>query len=304
MKVSDKIIVACLAGVIIFTCLAYYLNESRRWHTELNNARAIERDISERFFLTIDAFDYALPEDAAVFDRDGKASKLTDILPNTRLALYINSRHCGTCWQKEIEYLNSHMDSFSTDVQPIIITQHFTKAGLEIVRTQAKCPVFEIRTEQEFASALVRPMMPFYFLLEDGAKITSPFFPTRNPSSSIQDDYFRRATEKCNREVGVDGDLKVINPDEYLGTLQIRKMCQVKYLLKNKGDETCELYGCSPSCSCIVVDSFSTFIAPGDTGYVAISTVQTNQGDFAHSVNVSTSCRTMPYTLSFHGYCE
>lgn len=309
MKQSKNLSLYVLLGVVAFSGVAYHINERMRLTRESDHFEEISRNLSDRMALYAEAIDYPLPVTELVTDSVGRSMCIGDALEGAHLALYIDSRQCTSCWKGELERLKVIRDSCPPSISPIVLANNFSTRELRFMRKETDFPVYGIEDDVFFLDPLTKFNLPFFCVVENGERIRMPFYPMDKGMGMVPHMYFKRVSEFCTaaeKEVQSTGSsgLKLLNPNMELGTLKIRTQRAVRYQLVNKGDETCELYGCSPSCSCIVVDSFSTFIAPGDTGYVAISTVQTNQGDFAHSVNVSTSCRTMPYTLSFHGYCE
>lgn len=309
MKQFKNLPLYVLLGVVMFSVVAYHINERMRLTHESARYKEICRNLSDRMALYAEAIDYPLPTTQSLTDSTGRLVRIGDALQGSHLALYVDSRQCTSCWKGELERLKILRDSCPPSISPIVLANNFSPRELRIMRKETSFPVYGIENDMFFLNPLTKFNFPFFCVVENGERIRMPFYPMDKDMGEVPRMYFKRVSELCtavekeNLSTGEKG-LKLLNPNMELGTLKVRTQRTIRYQLVNKGDETCELYGCSPSCSCIVVDSFSTFIAPGDTGYVAISTVQTNRGDFAHSVNVSTSCRTMPYTLSFHGYCE
>ena len=309
MNLSKKLPLLTLLGIAAFSGVAYHINERMRLTQESDRFEEICRNLYDRMALYAEAIDYPLSPTASVTDSAGKSMRIGEALEGSHLALYVDSRQCTSCWKGELERLKIVRDSCPSSVSPIVLANNFSPRELRIMRKETDFPIYGIEDNVYFQQQLTKFNFPFYCVVENGERMRMPFYPMDKDLGEVPRMYFRRVSEYCaaaEKEMMSEGGagLKLLNPNMELGTLKFRTQRTVRYLVKNTGAEPCAIYSCAPSCSCVLVDSFSTFIAPGDTGYVAISTVQTNRGDFSHSVNVSTSCRTMPYTLSFHGYCE
>lgn len=230
------------------------------------------------------------------------------ISKSSRIGLYVDAHHCRSCWQKEIAELSKWYNSLNLYRKPIVLANHFNQREIMLMQKDTEFPIYSFGDVVDFINPLTKFNQPFFFLIDNG-KITRPFFPNeKNPynmslryfehvNSIMKSRYLGETKKKKNK-------LSIYNPVVNLGRVRLREKKEIKYKLHNKGSEPCMIYKCMPSCSCVVVDSFSTAIPAGKDGFIAISSVQVNKGDFYHSINIQTNFQAQPYSVTFSGLCE
>ncbi len=274
-------------------------NEAEKKHCELSYNRLLQY---------LEAIDYPLDSCFNLFCSIDSLDNFKAISKKPRIGLYIDARQCTSCWKSEIIRMTRWNDSLHFENSPIIIANNFNLREIKIMQSETEFPIYSLGNVVDFQRPLTKFNTPFFFILNDGY-ISRPFFPSELENDVFPAKYLNhisailKPVNPLNRNIE-NGDLKIYNPIVRLGKVDVRERKPIVYQLHNNNEEPCMIYNCIPSCSCVVVDSFSTSIPPGGDGFVAITTVQINKGEFKHSVNIQTNFQNQPYSVLFSGYCR
>lgn len=231
------------------------------------------------------------------------------LLSNTpRIGLYIDSRNCTSCWKRALKQLSQWNDSLEFENSPLVIANNFNSREIKIMQKGTKISIHSIGDKADFLIPMTQFNVPFFFVLKDGA-ITRPLFSLEQMPRELESLYLNHISiilrSKTTRNHSVaSSSLTFAKSHVEVGKVELRKKTPIVYQIHNDSDETCLILRCMPSCSCVVVDSFSTAIPAKGDGYIALSTVQLNKGSFSHSINIQTNFQSLPYSVTFAGYCE
>lgn len=256
----------------------------------------------------MEAVEYSVDTCQILLCHNDSLNSMAMISKQPRIGLYIDARQCTPCWKKELKQLAIWDDSLSFDNTPIIIANNFNMREIKIMQESTKFPIYSIGNILNFLPSLTKFNSPFFFVIDKGS-ISRPFFPSEEDPNSLSLKYLKHidaVLKKKDSENNLGDSISLIvqNPIVDLGKVRTREKSTIQYSLHNNMIEPCMIYKCVPSCSCIIVDSFSTVIPAGEDGYVCVSTSQINKGDFHYSINLQTSIQNQPYTVEFSGYCE
>ena len=293
--------------ILITLCcgIGYYIQHVK---TKYNETGIRQTNLLEyKIVQYMEAIDYPLDSCLRLFSYRDSACYFKEISELPRLGLYIDARQCTSCWKKEIERLSSWADSTQFDSTPIILANNFNPREIKIMQNETELPIFSMGNVMDFMHPLTKFNVPFFFVIGNGT-ISRPLFPSEQLSASFYHKYISHVfaiieSRKSEYENNVTS-ITIHNPHLELGKVGMREKKTFVYRLRNNSNKPCVIYRCATSCSCAVVDSFSSAIAAGEEGALVISTVQNNKGTFNHGINIQTNFQEKPYTVTFSGYCE
>ncbi len=265
--------------------------------------------LSNKMLQYMEAIDYSIGDEILFVNSKGETKFIKDISHLQRVCLYIDSRHCTSCWKDEIRNLSDWCDSVPFSVSPIIIANNFNERELKIMQQGTEYEIYSIGDQVSFLSPLTKFNVPFYFVINQEGHACCPYFPTKSDMGKFPKRYFTHVcslTSNKNNKAISEGvkKLALLNENVQLGEIPYRKKISIKYKMKNLCNKPCKIFECLPSCSCILVDSFSSVIPPGEIGYLSITTVQNNKGVFDHSVRIHSDFSLRPYEVKFAGVCK
>ena len=267
------------------------------------------KNLSNKHFQYMETIEYPLDSNLTFRSNSGESLSVKEISRLAHLCLYIDKRHCSSCWKDEIRNLTNWCDSVEFSSAPILIANNFSRRDLKIMQEETILKIYSIGSQLDFLRPLTKFNVPFYFVLSQDGHACSPYFPSNEDMGVYPKRYFVHArnltkqAKECEYSEGDDA-LVLLNENVELGTIPYRKKIDISFKMKNVGKRLCKVLECQPSCSCIMVDSFSSVISPGEIGYVAITTVQNNKGSFQHSVRIKTDFADRPYNVNFMGECK
>ncbi len=290
----------------IFTIYIYVIN-SKAISSENDEWSSLNVRLADKLLQYVEAIEYPIDSNLHFTNSKEKSFRVSEISSYPRVCLYIDGRHCTSCWKDEMRNLKYWNDSARFAIRPIIIANNFSGRELKIIQKQTDFEIYSMGSQINFLPALTKFNVPFYFVME-GGYVCCPYFPSKNDMGDFPVRYFKHISNLTKRmdakKTGAANALSLLNADVELGTVDFRKKISITYTMKNLGNTICKVFDCQPSCTCIVVDSFSSVIPPGETGYVAITTVQNSKGAFQHSVRIHTDYSREPYEVHFTGVCK
>ena len=298
-----------LVIVVLFTLYVYWENELLKSASERDMATTVSTNLSNKQLQYIEAIEYPLDNNMIFQCCDDDSVSLEQLSRLSHLCLYIDSHHCHSCWKDELHNLADWCDSVEFSSVPILIANNFSMRELRIIQSETDFRIYSIGSKPEFLCPLTKFNVPFYFVINQEGHVCSPYFPSKEDMGVYPKRYFvhaRDLTKQANNKGLSEGKdiLVLLNDNVKIGTIPYRKKVNIKFKMRNMGSRPCKVLECQPSCSCIMVDSFSTVIPPGEIGHVSITTVQNNKGSFQHSVRIHTDFMEKPYSVSFMGKCK
>ncbi len=252
---------------------------------------------------------YPLGDRFPIISSDGRNMNLDSVVQHARLALYIDNRNCTSCWKKEIRRLEQICDTLHLSEFPVIIANNFTQRECALIQDDCRFPVYNIGNQPDFLCPLTKFNVPFFCIIEKDMSVRFPYFPGDREADESMRRYFDYVRIACAIPREVHGSsqthsLFIVNDIIDFGEISVRTKASARFQLQNDGGETCHLLDCMPSCSCILIDSFSRIIPPGSIGYVAFTAIKNTKGSFHHTINIKTDYSSQPILLSFRGECK
>lgn len=256
----------------------------------------------------MEAIEYPMDTCQFLFCYIDSTNSMLSLSGKARIGLYVDAHHCTSCWENGLNLLSKWNDSLFFENTPIVLANNFNMREIRIMQENTELPIYSLGNTTNFLSPLTKFNSPFFFVIENSI-ISRPYFPSKQIGSSLHLKYLthiKAVLKSKNKNINSlrNNSLTLLNSIVDLGMVETREKRTIQYKLHNNMNEPCFIFRCMPSCSCVVVDSFSTAIPAGGDGYVAISTIQLNKGEFNHSINIQTNIQSQPYSVSFSGFCE
>lgn len=266
-----------------------------------------------RLLQYMEAVEYPADSINAVVDIEGNPCTLRNLCSRKgRFFLYIDRRHCVSCWKKDIEVVSTLTDKPDCVSAMAVVASGFSSRELKIMRRETGLDIYSVGADSAIPHALTKFFLPFFFVLTPDGNLVLPYYPSREDDEKFLRNYLSLVEARLNKAVsfepvwnGTAGrQLAIVNENLDLGEVHVRRKACGTFELRNQGKTDCEIRQIYPSCSCILIDEYTKVIKAGETGRVCFTTVQQYKGKFHHSIQFQTDSEREPYTLVFHGECK
>ncbi len=296
-------------AAVLFTLVTYYkgiINEHEIKHSKLANA--IVR-LEDKLLKQVSAIRYTLPDSTWVYNTRKERVRLASIAEEEpRIGLYIDRFQCESCWQAELGSLTYYLKKESELPEPIVLAANYNIREIKLLaqRNDTSIPMY-ITEEIAPLQHIGRVRKPFFFVLEPGGVIASVYYPDEQ---SVESDsiYFstiarqyRKKAPKTARQPAPEKGFHILEEKINIGEIGLRKKKEVVFRLENNSDKPCDIYDIRMSCTCMMLKSMPQNILPGETGEIRVDFLSLSKGHFSRTIQLTTSYRETPYTLTIQG---
>ena len=293
----------CMALMIAFTGCSR-IGEEAGSVTEGNTAN--------RLMLYMEAVEYTAESIWEITDINDNTRSLRNSCTEGRFAIYIDRKHCSSCWKKDIEVLLSLSDVPVCAKSLVIVAKDFESRELKIIHRDTGLEVYDAGTKEIMPYALTQFSLPFFFALSPNGKIILPYYPSNEDNErffrnylSLVENRLKHDTKKRETDTGKQQGMLIIkNANLNMGTVKMQRKASGMYEIKNAGRRDVIIRQIYPSCSCVLIDDYPKIIKAGETGIIRFTMVQSTRGQFHHSIQIQTDLDSKPYTMNFYGECQ
>lgn len=88
-----------IGGIILFSQYVYFKNELAKSTIDKDNTKALYLNLSKKQLQYIESFEYPLESNLTFKSSHNEELTLTELSTQSHLCLYIDKRHCSSCWK-------------------------------------------------------------------------------------------------------------------------------------------------------------------------------------------------------------
>lgn len=310
-RITTFAAVIVFLSAVLFTAITYYTDIVNEQDIEISKLTNTAVRLEDKLMKQVEAIRYKLPDSTRVCNSQKEKVNLISLVEDgPRIGLYIDRLQCEPCWQAELNGLAYYLQKTEGLPQPFVLAANYNVREVKLLaqRNATDIPMY-ITDELEALNHISKLRKPFFFVLEPDGTVASVYYPDEQSiaSDSIYFNTIARKYRKTAKPVATHQEqngqqsLHILKEKIDIGEVGMRKKKEVVFQLANEGKEACDIYDIRMSCTCLMLKSMPQVILPGETGEIRVNFLSTSKGRFSRTLQLTTSTRNLPYTLTIVG---
>lgn len=202
-----------------------------------------------------------------------------------KLCLFIDRSQCDVCWKKAIDFIKENVKGKDL-AQVCILLSGFQPNDIRQFQTiAAGIPVYYLADMPQELVGKIEKSKTHLFVLENAQMISHIFAPD-GLYESIGKEYLEAFLKLSQQAEGLHHVVKAVNPEIAKDSLLLRKKEVFVLKVENTSSQSVGIAKVTPSCTCIMVQSFPKNIQPHSTSEIKVVLVPETKGWMMRTITV------------------